>query len=394
MAVPGSRATPSSCTFPARRWQWWIAEATSPRAVGSGVIPALALAAALLSASAAVAGPALDGTFVATRSCPAFQSIKARSNPGNIATEPRREYAVREINEAGGEFYRMIIPGAPSVELRWVSAACGRHVPLGADVDAATKSDVQSPVRPPQPDRSAGLEPAAARSGGASSLESTRNTLAVSWQSAVCEAGSEWPECRLLNGDDLAAAAVQFSLHGLWPEGGASGNGRAPDYCGVSDFGGARSWRRLPPVALSAPTRRALEAVMPGTMSFLDRHQWLKHGTCYRAAGGAEEYFADAIRLVNELNGSDVREVFADAIGRRLDADDVRDAFDAAFGPGAGRRVTLECERDGGRTIIVELRISLSGTIAPGASVKDLLASAPERSRGCPGGIVDAAGLD
>ena len=57
---------------------------------------------------------------------------------------------------------------------------------------------------------------------------------------------------------------------------------------------------------------------MPGTRSALHRHEWLKHGTCY--GDTAEEYFADALQLMAELNASPVRALLAARIGGRVTA--------------------------------------------------------------------------
>ena len=65
-------------------------------------------------------------------------------------------------------------------------------------------------------------------------------------------------------------------------------------------------WDALPEPELSAETRAALNIAMPGTMSNLQRHEWIKHGTCY-PAGNADQYFKDEIRLAAEVNASPVQ---------------------------------------------------------------------------------------
>ena len=73
---------------------------------------------------------------------------------------------------------------------------------------------------------------------------------------------------------------------------------------------------------------------MPGTKSDLQRHEWIKHGTCY--SDTPEEYYVEALQLMNQLNASPVRVLFAKGIGEFVTADKVRAAFDEAFGAGAG----------------------------------------------------------
>ena len=76
-----------------------------------------------------------------------------------------------------------------------------------------------------------------------------------------------------------------------------------------------------------------------------------------------------------------------------MTAAEIRARFDAAFGAGAGERVQVHCRGDGGRTLIQELRIRLSGVITPEAPVDELIRAAEPLSPGCPAGVVDPAGL-
>ncbi|TIP78702.1 MAG: ribonuclease, partial [Mesorhizobium sp.] len=89
---------------------------------------------------------------------------------------------------------------------------------------------------------------------------------------------------------------------------------------------------------------------------------------------------------------SPVRNVFTQSIGQELTSDQIRSAFDRAFGPGAGKRVRVSCVNDpsSGRRLIGELTLGLTGPIGPNASLSELLlASVPTNNAGCPKGIVD-----
>ena len=161
-------------------------------------------------------------------------------------------------------------------------------------------------------------------------------------------------------------------------------SGRSPRgniYCGLSEAEEAdmrdRRWSRLPAVPLSEDTRRALDRAMPGTQSNLQRHQWMKHGTCYAAE--PETYFRHALMLLGELNGSAVRDFFVESIGARITADEVRRRFDAAFGSAAGDRVVLRCRDDGGRRLITELQIHLRGPLDDESRLGERMASAGTR---------------
>lgn len=211
-------------------------------------------------------------------------------------------------------------------------------------------------------------------------------TLAISWQPAFCEGAGRRPECRAQ--DQASTEATQFSLHGLWPE------PRDAVYCNVpgqiirNDKNG--QWRDLPTVELTDRVWDSLRVAMPGTQSMLHRHEWIKHGTCANVSPTA--YYSASLKLLDKINASEVTDLMVRNIGGELSAKQIQAAFDKAFGRGAGRRVTVECAREGGRTMIGELRISLKGEIGNAPDLATLISAAPERSRGCPFGEVDRAG--
>ncbi|WP_172300058.1 ribonuclease T [Pseudoruegeria sp. HB172150] len=330
------------------------------------------LAAALIvTAIPAFAQEPLDGFFIAQRVCDAFQSKNRMTNPGDIQTEEMRAYEIIGINKAGGDFYQVRIPGAPVTEDRWVHISCGVHV-----VDSGTGS---------------GAVPA---DGGDISLEtgpeSTDNLLTLSWQPAFCETRPAKEECLALNGGQLPITETQLSLHGLWPQ----PNGKF--FCGVpqsiENLDRPSMWDQLPEPEIDADTREALNVVMPGTASFLERHEWIKHGTCYKAEGGADEYFDDTLRLVDRINDSPIAAFLASHVGGEVDALEIRALFDQEFGDGAGDRVQVHCTGDGGRTLLVELWISLIGEITETPDLGALMLAADPVSAGCDRGVIDPAG--
>ncbi|EFL89880.1 ribonuclease T2 [Ahrensia sp. R2A130] len=211
--------------------------------------------------------------------------------------------------------------------------------------------------------------------------------LAMSWQPAFCEARARLPECRSQRAGRFDAD--HFTLHGLWPQ------PRSNVYCGVSraqqDADKRRRWKQLPGLGLSEEMRKRLYEKMPGTRSFLHRHEWVKHGTCY--GDDAEGYYRDSLALMAAINGSSVRDLFARSIGRSVTVRQVRAAFDDAFGVGTGDRLRMSCKRDGRRELIVELTLGIEGVIGDAPDIGALAASAPRTKAGCPRGIVDAVGL-
>ena len=382
--------------------------------MGAGILAIFAVAALTTPARAQIA---MSGRFVAEARCPALQSIRQKSNPGTISTEPGRSYVLLGRNSEAATHYYLQIPDA-NPERRWVAIGCGRVEP-----GAVTASNESTPSTPDavsrQPHRvedavgSDGRDALAKALGGAPTAlpqhkqartrderppretsPDGRYILAASWHSAFCELRPRSRDCqgRRDGGRRDAAAPAGFSLHGLWPQ--PNGN----EYCGVSPAlaaaarsgGGPGGWQNLPEPRLRPAVRRDLERVMPGTVSGLDRHEWLRHGTCYGT--GADRYFTDAVGLIDALNRSEVARLFAGAAGRSLTADRIRAAFDAAYGDGAGRRVLIDCSNDGGRRLISEIRLSLAGKVTAGGDLPALLRAGEPQAEGCREGIVDAAG--
>ncbi|MGX5801005.1 ribonuclease T2 family protein [Bradyrhizobium sp. Arg314] len=323
---------------------------------------------ALAGAGAAHADVKMSGTFVADSACPATQAIKNGKNPGNISTAAGQSYQLLAGNKDEPTHYLIQVPGADP-ERRWVKISCG-HVAGGS---AAT---TPAPSGQTKPSQSASGKP--------------EYVFALSWQPAFCETKASKPECKAQSPSEFDAS--HFTLHGLWPQ--PNGN----FYCQVSAGDKANDnpahWGDLPPVDLDANTRAELDQVMPGTASKLERHEWIKHGTCYGKS--QQEYFSDALNLMRAVNASAVRDLFNKNIGKQLTSDEIRGAFNTAFGAGAGDRVRVSCLVDpsSGRRLIGEITLGLSGPIGPDSKLADLLmASAPTGKAGCPKGTVDAIGF-
>lgn len=319
----------------------------------------------LLSCLRARAEVALEGSFVAARACPALQSLRKGSNPG-IVLSPGHSYRILAKNKEAATHFLVQVDGAHP-DRRWVEATCGQLV------TAATALGPQA---------GGGETPAPASDG------SPGYVFALSWQPAFCEGKSTKPECAAQTAE--AFEASHFTLHGLWPQ------PRDNSWCNVSDtqrrLDREGRWEELPAVALSDPLRARLDERMPGTRSHLERHEWIKHGTCHGTT--AEIYFREAVQLLDEVNASEVRTLFTSHVGQSLKTSAIRDAFDSAFGSGAGRRVRVNCARDGERRLIVELTLGLSGPITEQKTLAELLAAAPPTGDpGCPDGIVDPVGF-
>lgn len=318
---------------------------------------ALAIAFAIMAAPALAETP-LSGTLTATEVCPAYQSISRQTNPGNIQLRPGQAYDLLAANKTPPTHLRITVPGASPAQ-RWVAVDCG--------TTPALSTSTQSP------------EPAPSYRG-------TQYILAVNWQPAFCELNSRVRECRDQRPNSFEA--TNFTLHGLWPQ------PRGNEYCDVSNRDRMASqdgrWRDLPLLDLTIAQRRELDQVMPGSQSGLDRHEWVKHGSCYD--GDQRNYFQASLDLMLALNASEVSDLFAGNIGKRITLDDIRAAFDRAFGPGAGARVAMDCEADGNRTLVTELRIAITGEITGPDDLAKLILSAYPQDSACRSGQVDAVG--
>lgn len=209
--------------------------------------------------------------------------------------------------------------------------------------------------------------------------------LAISWQPAFCETHSRKKECRSQTSSRYDAS--HFALHGLWPQ------PRSKSYCGVSEKDIQRDkrgkWMQILRLELSKDLRENLQRVMPGYQSGLQRHEWIKHGSCYSDA--PEKYFADSLVLMEKLNASSLRELFAGNIGKHITTKQIRAAMDEAFGAGSGARLRVKCSNDSGRRLISELTLALAGKVGDDVG-KLLLSALPDDKKSCPGGIVDPVG--
>jgi ribonuclease T2 len=318
-----------------------------------------------LWAGSAMAQVKMDGSFVAGKACPAVQSIKKGTNLGNVSVEQGTRYSLKGKNREQASHYWIVVPGANPHE-RWVSVDCGTVD--GAPVAAQPSAPKQNTV----PVVSSG----------------PFYVLALSWEPAFCEGLPDKAECVSMTAE--RADTKQFSLHGLWPQ------PRRNVFCGVGQKDVAADdqhrWADLPEPEISPATMAALSAVMPGTQSMLERHEWIKHGTCYPEKS-PDRYFSDEVRLTQAVNQSAVGDFARANAGKDIQSADLLAAFDKAFFAGAGSRVRVACKPDGGRQLITEITIGLKGDIPSGASLADLMKASAPTDAGCPHGVLDQAGL-
>ena len=196
--------------------------------------------------------------------------------------------------------------------------------------------------------------------------------LAVNWYPSVCKT-QNYRACKKM----LPFWQSNFTLHGLWP------NRR--HYCNVSardrmlDKKG--QWQKIK-LSISPMLAELLAQYMPGYISGLHKHEWVKHGSCY--SKNPDSYFLDAISLVSQLNTSKVKQFFLEHRGKRVPTNRIRKVFDDEYFKGAGKRVKFICKKG----YLTEMRINLRGEITPKASLYDLMRHARKTSIGCNRGII------
>lgn len=215
----------------------------------------------------------------------------------------------------------------------------------------------------------AGSRPAAAQTAPAGG--GAREVLSVGWQAGYCAARPKSRGCADFSVD--APAARQFSLLSRFQ--------LRKSYCGVEaglkQQARKGKWTELPDLVLASGTKARLMAAMPAARLGLDRQQWLRSGSC--VAASPEVYYSRSLDLLDALNASPVRALFTQKAGAAITLAEVRAAFDAAFGAGAGERVRLTCRKTDGGPVVTGLTIGLAGD-AP--TLADRIAAAsPTKSR-------------
>ncbi len=302
-----------------------------------------------------------SGCLKATQLCEAYQSYRKKTNPGKAHLEKGKLYPIIESSKRNSAV-RIKIKSLKRSS-RWVKASCG-EVLSSCEVGATVLS-----------------KPLSKKKTVKKSKKHTKNLLALTWQPSFCETHANKKECRTQTTNRYDAS--HWSLHGLWPQ------PRNKTYCGVSrtDKGIDRNkrWHLLEPVELSQKTATELAFVMPAVVSNLQRHEWIKHGTCYGT--DADTYYSDAIGLTKQVNQSIVGKLFNKGVGKHVTLKQVRKHFDKAFGEGTGQKVDMRCDRKGR---VAELWINLNGEVASD-NLADLLKDALRAGSTCKAGKIDRA---
>ena len=297
----------------------------------------------------------------AQESCEVYNNIRHTQNSGNYKLEIGREYRVSR--EQGDQYY-VHIPGI-RVPNRWADKKCfdttqmkvDSHKVIPESIDKVKKDSDKVYAEKPK-----------------------YLLFALSWQHAFCETHRNKRECRYNR--SRTKSNYGFVLHGLWPQ------PRDNFYCNlpkdVISMDKNRKWHAMPDLNLSKKLRGELARVMPGYQSNLHKHEWYKHGTCYGTS--EEDYFKDAISMVDKVNSSKLGKFFADNQGRTVTLQQVRYKAEQSFGRGAGKKIEMKC-RDGR---ITELWFHLG---YGGDDLSGLLKGGKDVRSRCGKGLIDRAGF-
>jgi ribonuclease T2 len=191
------------------------------------------------------------------------------------------------------------------------------------------------------------LAPAAAHA--ASPVENY--ALAISWEPAFCLQHSTKPECT--SETPTRHDATAFSLHGLWPQSGS--------YCGVTSAqksnDEAGNWSLLPAVTLQPSTEALLQVDEPGTQSYLERHEWIEHGTC--SGLSQQNFFAPTLAMLDGVNASNLGATVSANVGGHVTLAQLQSAAALDYGTYAKIDIEYLCISSGGLSYLEEVRLHM-----------------------------------
>jgi len=288
------------------------------------------------------------------KSCEAYNNMKHTKNTHHVILGEKGTYRV--VKKHKGQYLVVIKNEQPAQ--RWVDSDC---------IDITTTSN--------ETKKKSAISNTKKYYKPKSTQKSKVNLLVVSWNNAFCQTHRSKKECRARSSSNI------ISLHGLWPQ------PRSQSYCNVPKRLVAKDkhhqWRDLPDMELESGTISLMKKYMPGYVSGLQKHEWIKHGSCY--GKNENEYFSDALGYAKKIDTSTVGNLFRANIGKQISLKSIKDAFEKDFGKDSGKGIVLKCKNG----LITELWITLTGEENDLSALAK--ASSSKRSK-CHKGIVDPAG--
>ena len=295
------------------------------------------------------------------QACEAYNNMKHTRNTHHVMLSTDHDYTV--VKKHKGQYLVLIKGEAPAQ--RWVDGVCfstshpmpkmpkmsKKHKPKRVHKRTARSPITVTPKR-----------------------SQTQSILVLSWHNAFCETHRNKQECRTHSQGD----AGHLVLHGLWPQ------PRSNAYCNVPQKVIAKDkhhqWRTLPNIDTEPETLELMDTYMPGYVSYLHKHEWIKHGTCYGST--PDRYYHEALTFAQEVDRSRVGQFLKQHIGTSVTLGQIRQAFDRDFGAQAGQKVEMKCDRG----LLTELWISLGDKNKP---LRALIQKGKKRKSRCRKATVD-----
>lgn len=207
--------------------------------------------------------------------------------------------------------------------------------------------------------------------------------LALSWGPSFCRKVPDAMECKTATTKRYDAS--HLVLHGLWP----NKNGDAAHsygYCGVPEAWQAldkpATWCQMPPLELSDATEESLTTYMPGWSSYLERHEWYKHGICSGLT--PDRYFSASAAIIAKVGETFLGRYLAAHVGQTVAAEALFSAFETEFGSGSRGALRLFCSSSGGTATLSEVFVTLKAPL-PAGELRDMVMTAENPGPGtCP----------
>lgn len=290
-------------------------------------------------------------SVVSLQACEAFNNLKHTKNDGHVILEQARSY---EVLQERRDNYYIRVPGA-NPSNRWVSSSCFNKSAKQSYL--ATQTAPQEVVQK-------------------NSKDNLDSVLVLSWHNSFCENHMNKKECKR----DGGIGKNHLVLHGLWPQ------PRNNIYCNVDsrliNIDKQHRWSALPELHLTKEVRELMQKYMPASQSNLQRHEWVKHGTCY--AEEPNSYFLNALTMAKRVDET-IGEYLRANIGKRVKAINIQRLAARLIGKDIKYKIALKCKRG----VLGEIWISLKGR---GSHLGELVKNAKDIHSNCQEAIVDAPG--
>jgi len=204
----------------------------------------------------------LFSPLVYGKSCEAYNNMKHTKNTHHVLLGDKDTYRI--VRKHKGQYLVVIKDEQPAQ--RWVDAEC-------IDTNASNVNMKQQKIHETNTKKYQNKKPLKYTRNTNSTQKSKVNLLVISWNNAFCQTHRSKKECK------TKASSNILSLHGLWPQ------PRNKSYCNIPKKLVAKDkhhqWRDLPDMNLETQTISLMKKYMPGYASGLQKHEWIKHGTCY-----------------------------------------------------------------------------------------------------------------